>query len=179
MEGVKKTRIFFSGRRAEDYIDDVTVTLRKEEGEFFIKVRHPTDSVFERATYMVDLELWLPWRMEIDINHNIGEIRVEAMASSVRVRSNIGEVYVETKILDEGRVSLGLNIGSIELRVPEDTEARIMAGVNIGSVEVGSPFRGVSSRSGFIGSEYDATIGEGGSRIDLSVNIGSIDILAR
>ena len=179
LEGVKKTRSFFSGRRAEDYIDDVSVTLRQEEDKFSIKVRHPTDSVFERATYMVDLELWLPWGMEIDINHNIGEIRVEEMASSVRVRCNIGEIYVETDLPDESKVSLGINIGTIELRVPEDTAARITAEANIGSVDVGSPFRGVASRSGFIGSEYDATIGEGDSSIDLSVNIGSINILAR
>ena len=179
LEGVKKAQILLGGGRAENYIDDITVTLKQDEDEFSIKVRHPTGSIFERATYSVKLEIWIPREMEIEINNNIGEIKIEAMASSLRVRNNIGSIVVETDLPDEGRVSIRNNIGEISLGIPKDLSARISAQVNIGSVDVDSSFRGISSRDGFIGNEYDATIGEGGSRIDLSVNIGSIDISAK
>ena len=181
LEGVKKIQNFLGRSRFEGNIDNITVTLKKENGEFSIRVRGPTTRrmFFDAAGYGVELNLWLPRGMEIDINQNIGEVRVEEMTSSVQVRNNIGEIYVETDLTDEGVVSLRTNIGGIELELPEDTSARISAEVNIGSVDVSSSFRGISSTGGFIGRDYHATIGEGRSRVDLSVNIGSIDVLAK
>jgi predicted membrane protein len=134
---------------------------------------------FDQAAFSVELELWIPQDMEIDVDHNIGEIKIEEMFSSVRVRNNVGSVDVETEPPDGGRIRLRTNIGEIELRIPEDVSARISADVNVGSVDVSSPLRGLTSTKGFIGRDFDVTIGDGNTRIDLTVNIGSIDIRAK
>lgn len=129
--------------------------------------RNINDDVTERWT------IYLPARLAVALDANIGEMTVEGVAGGLTLDFNIGEVDVE---VPGGDIVIDSNIGEVSVRSGTATPGVIDLGVNIGEVKYSEGEQYFEAEYGFpIGQSLDLDReGEDDIRVDL--NIGEIDV---
>ena len=106
----------------------------------------------------VDLEIRMPAHLALEIERGVGSTEIRGITGDIEVEAGVGEIEIEA---DSGAFR----------------SASAEAGVGEADVRVAG--RRIRSSSSFVGEETRWQEGEGSSRIDLEVGVGSVDIRLR
>lgn len=103
----------------------------------------------------VNLEIRLPRRLTVDIDHGVGETTVRDVEGDISVESGVGEVRISSPVHFFGEVEAECGVGEADLTVPG------------GRIE----------REGFLflGKELKWS-GSGDSSIEVEIGVGSVEI---
>ena len=104
-----------------------------------------------KTRLQIDFDIEVPRTARLEVQNDIGEVRIEGAANDVMVRENIGEVRIELA----------------DSFLPR----RVYLHVNIGDVDTGFPGR----TQGWLGKKFTAIL-DGERALDVRVNIGDIRV---
>jgi hypothetical protein len=106
----------------------------------------------------VDLEIRMPAHLALEIERGVGSTEIRGITGDIEVEAGVGEIEIEADSTAFRSASAEAGVGDADVRV---------AG------------RRIRASSSFVGEESSWQEGEGSSRIDLEVGVGSVDIRLR
>jgi len=106
----------------------------------------------------VDLEIRMPAHLALEIERGVGSTEIRGMTGDIEIEAGVGEIEIEA------------SAGSYRT-------ATVEAGVGEADLRVGG--RKIRSSSSFVGEETKWHEGQGTSKIDLEVGVGSVDVTLR
>ena len=138
--------------RCEEKIRDIALEAERDGSTLEIEIDGFPKSV---NSLSVDLEISMPARLSLDVDRGVGETRIRGIEGDVLVEAGVGEVRLAMPAGVVGRVTAECGVGQADLDIPD------------GRVE----------RDGFLflGNELRWS-GEGTSRVDVELGVGSVEI---
>lgn len=106
----------------------------------------------------VDLEIRMPAHLALEIERGVGSTEIRGITGDIEVEAGVGEIDIEADSAAFRTASAEAGVGEADVRV------------------AGKRIRGSSS---FIGGETSWREGQGSSRIELEVGVGSVDVRLR
>lgn len=106
----------------------------------------------------IDLEISMPAHLALDIERGVGETEIRGITGDIDIEAGVGEIEIEASAAAFRSADVETGVGEAELRVDG---------------------RRIRSSSSFIGEETRWREGEGQSRIDLEVGVGSAEVTLR
>lgn len=106
----------------------------------------------------VDLEIRMPSHLALEIERGVGSTEIHGITGDIEVEAGVGEIEIESSAAAFRSASAEAGVGEADLRVNGNR---------------------IRSSSSFVGSESRWQEGQGTSRIDLEVGVGSVDVTLR
>ena len=179
----------YSRRDAEEHLDLLQVSVRREGGELVVETVQPQHS--GRRDYVVDYQITLPRALAVRVMNGNGAVRVEELDAELRVENGNGSVLVRdqrgsswitvgnghidsrVEMPEYGQVVHKVGNGWIRLDLPGSVSAQFGAFVGNGSIShSGLPFTSMASGPGVL----QGTLGSGAGLIDLMVGNGWVEV---
>ena len=143
------------GWRCGDDVDDIELISRDSGSTLTLEVDgYPRFG----GDVSVDLEIWMPAHLSLEIERGVGSTEISGITGDIEVEAGVGEVEIESTASAFRSAEAETGVGEVDIRVD------------------GHKIRATSS---FIGGETKWREGEGSSRIDLEVGVGSADVRLR
>ena len=135
-------------------VRELEVRVERSAGEVRVtgsRPRHTLSGLFSASNLELDFEVELPRNARIEVENNIGDIRIDGTSADVNVRENIGDVNVDFSTGFHPRsVSLETNIGDVRTNLAgqergflgkkftalQDGEHSLTVKLNIGDIRV-------------------------------------------
>ncbi|MFV2073994.1 MAG: hypothetical protein ACC742_15260 [Thermoanaerobaculales bacterium] len=109
----------------------------------------------------------IPARLEIDLNHGVGDIKIRGVAGGLTVDSGVGEILIE---IPGGDVVVNLGVGTAVIRAPAGAYASAEGVGGVGDARISVQGARIPSE-GFVGHSARWT-GDGTSHIEVEVGVG-------
>ncbi|HEX6928741.1 MAG TPA: hypothetical protein VF267_05805 [Gammaproteobacteria bacterium] len=117
-------------------------------------------------------EVRVPARLALDLDMNVGEVRVEDTAGGVESEVNVGSLDIDVR---EGDVTANVNVGEVVIRNATDGEGAIELESNIGDVRLSIDGESAGRTEGWLGSKV-VFEGDGEDDVNAGVNVGEIRV---
>ncbi len=174
-------------------LNEMTVTVEENDGEVRVNVRWPSSASRLRSA-SVDLTLFLPRNVDVDITQEVGRVRVKGITGALHIQVETGNVALNDVTLtgdsvvsaetgsiqfagrlpDRGTVKFTTEVGSIRVNVPGDSAFLLNASVEVGHIRLTLP---TGSRSSL--GTLQLSVGQHPMlTLLLSVEVGNIDLRA-
>jgi beta-lactamase regulating signal transducer with metallopeptidase domain/LysM repeat protein len=166
---------------AEEIAKKVVVQVTPRNDRVEIGVQMPAEFTKEqREGIQVHFDMTIPRDLIVLALQDVGDIRLADLNDSVQARTNVGAIRAQTL---QGNVALTVNVGDIDVAMPADPSAKVRATTRIGAVESDLPLDITSASAtragavhGALGSSATGVLGTGEGKLDLTTNVGSINI---
>jgi len=136
-------------------VDEIELVARPSGGTLHLEVDgYPRFG----GDVSVDLEIRMPGNIALEIERGVGSTEIRGMTGDIEVETGVGEIDIEASAAAFRSASVEAGVGDADLRIG------------------GSRVR---SSSSFVGEESRWQDGQGSSRIDLEVGVGSVDVTLR
>jgi len=197
---IEATKHAWSNTRsaAERQLDRIRIRFVQEDERVLVKVDMPQlrePGFGKRAS--VDLRITVPWRTDLNVDLDIGDVEIGWIESELDLRVDVGQVDLKdvvaqdglrvrtdvARIRFEGPLSEGVRydmrsaVGDIALTLPAGSSFEVDAESNVGAVACDFPVRGTQSRKDFVGGRVEGTVGDSPTaELVLRSDVGSIRI---
>ncbi|PWK15832.1 DUF4097 family beta strand repeat-containing protein [Tumebacillus permanentifrigoris] len=176
-----------SNDRARQNVQEYKVDVKQDGDVVKIKTTYNVSNLNFSNLY-VDLELFVPAELAVELENNVGEIETQNLLGTVNVKSDVGAVHIDgfkgvvaassrTGSLDVRggqeikEIDLETNVGKVSITLPEDARLKVDAQTNIGRIENDFDLP-ESDRH-----QVHANIGDGSlGKVRLKTNTGAIEI---
>lgn len=176
--------------QAEKLAGQVSVKLEPSGDKLYIKVETPDDKT--KCSITVDFDITVPKQTALQLENNVGEIKIADITRTIRVESNVGAVSCKEITSDvEVKTNVGqvivlysktapaacsanvkTDVGEIDFTAPSDLSAQVNLSANLGSIETNLPL----TVKGMLNQKSSGTVGKGEGSVILKTNVGSIKI---
>jgi hypothetical protein len=176
--------------QAEKLAGQVSVKLEPAGDKLYIKVETPDNKT--KCSITVDFNITAPKQTALQLETNVGEIKIADITRTIRVESNVGavsckeitgDVEVKTNVgevnviyskaaLGACNANIKADVGTIDFTAPPNLSAEVNLSANLGSIETDLPL----TVKGMLNQKSSGTIGKGEGKVILKTNIGSIKI---
>lgn len=107
------------------------------------------------------------------VDCDAGHIDVKAKLGSADIKSDVGAVNLKLEGELKGKYTIESDVGSVDVRLPEDADVFVEVSTDIGSIDNRYKFENIEIDKG---SYFRAKNKEGKADLNISTNVGSVDI---
>lgn len=139
-----------------DPLDNIQVQATTRGGRAIVEVTIPQP--LRQRSAKVDLALTVPPGTDLDVDSDVGQVRISGTRGNVRVRGDVGDVVLQDVAVPgscdvqnnvgairfqgrlpegQGEVLLRTSVGEVEVAVPEDSAFALDAETGVGDVRSG------------------------------------------
>jgi DUF4097 and DUF4098 domain-containing protein YvlB len=177
VRATKTVRALTPGR-AQELLTRIGIRAESAGNQARIRVDFPETRGFRTAS--VDLVITVPRRTQLDIEIRVGQIHVDGVEGSMRLRSRVGDIRLRNVVLPgdsevetdvgevrftgrlprEGEVTFTTQVGEIRIELPEDSRFILDAKTDVGDIH--SEFtleERESERAGAVGQTLRGRVG--------------------
>lgn len=164
-----------SESRAEDTTRDAEVIIdRRDDDHIYIVGRNPPGEY--RRSPSVTFTIHVPRECVLEVASNMGNVEVQAVEGSMRIRGNVGTIQVHDWVMIDDS-DIATNVGKIKVRLPRWAEFYLDAQTNVGRVQTGFDVEVEHERRLGPGDRLEGTVGEDAeARLILRSNTGDVSI---
>jgi beta-lactamase regulating signal transducer with metallopeptidase domain len=166
---------------AEDIARGIKVYVTPTDGRVQVRAELPEGlSEEQRKHVLIDFQISVPDKAQVKVVQKVGGIRLASLGGDVKAVTDVGSI--EARQL-RGDVALQTNVGNIAFVAPRELSVKIRAHANVGAISSKLPLEITqttampgSEGQGALGSNAKGVVGSGDKKIDLTANVGSIQI---
>jgi hypothetical protein len=161
--------IFSSKRQAERDVEAASLdaAVKRESLKLRISPADDEDRRFEER-WIIEM----PSRLEIKLEHGVGDVVIEGATAGIELDSGVGDVDVEAA---EGDITIDLGVGTAVVHAPAAVYGAAEAAGGVGSARITVRGKEIEG-GGFVGHSASWS-GDGSYRLEVSVGVGDAIIV--
>jgi len=118
-------------------------------------------------------EVKVPTRFAVEVDGNVGEVRVTGMGGGVDAELNVGDLRVD---VPQGDVRARLNVGDLSILSRTKSMGRAVLEANVGSVDLRVDGKRIESAGFMVVGGGVKSDGTGDDDVDARVNVGEVSV---
>lgn len=164
---------WFSGGRkdAQKAVDGAKVRAVAAGESWELEVDLPRGADFDDVEEHWTIEV--PTRMAIDVDSNVGEVRIDGVAGGVEAELNVGELRISVL---KGDVRASLNVGDLRIESRTKSLGRTRLEANVGDVGMRIAGKSIETNRSFPVGAGLTVSNDGEDDIEGRVNVGEVSV---
>ena len=159
---------WFSSRKdAQAAVDGAKVRAGAAGDHWELELELPRGTDFDDVKEHWTIEV--PTRFAVELDANVGEVRLTGMAGGVEAKLNVGDLRIE---VPQGDVRARLNVGDLSIVSHTKSMGRAELESNVGSVDLRIDGKRVESAGFMVVGGGVKSSGPGDDDVDARVNVG-------
>lgn len=163
---------FTGGRKdAQKAVDGAKVRAAAAGETWELEIELPRGADFDDVEEHWTIEV--PTRFALDVEANVGEVRIDGVAGGVDAELNVGDLRINVA---KGDVRASLNVGDLRIETRTGSLGRVKLGANVGDANLRLAGKRIDTDRTFpVGANLNYS-GDGDDDIEGRVNVGEVSV---